>query len=222
MENALTEEKVVLSKFLSFGMTESRANIVTAELYERFSNLYNILNAPKEELMKIRWLSSKRIDILHSIPKLLEYYTLSSINNSSESFKMKDLIKYLFITLGRLKFEVFTIACFDIRKRFLGVEQIFRGSINTATIYPRDLVEYALTMGASYVVLAHNHPSGIVRPSKEDVEITRLLFQAFYVVHVRIIDHIIIGGCNKYSFREDGLLDKYKEDIKNNLEDSVC
>lgn len=222
MEYGLIEEKVVLSKLLSFGMNNCKASALAEKLYERFFNLYNILHASDDELIKIDGLGIKRIALLHVIPELLEYYTLSNLKSSLEVFKMKDLVKYLFITLGGLKFEVFTIACIDLKKRFLGVEQIFRGSINTATIYPRDLVEYALTMGASYVVLAHNHPSGVASPSKEDIEITRLLFQAFYMVHVRIVDHIIIGGKNKYSFREEGLLDKYKEDIKNNMEDSIC
>lgn len=222
MGNVLVEEKVVLSKFLSIGIGEDKVNHLVDTLYNRFDSLYNIINAPDEELLKVNGLGVKKIGILRTIPNMLEYYVLSGMKELAAPFKMKDLVNYFIITLSNLKFEVFVLACLDIKKHFIGVEQIFRGSINTATIYPRDLVEKALTLGASYVIFAHNHPSGIARPSKEDIEITRTLFQAFYVVHVHIVDHVIIGGNKIYSFRDNGILDKYKEDIKNNMEDNVC
>ena len=90
------------------------------------------------------------------------------------------------------------------------MEHIFRGTIDSATIYPRDLVEKSLSLGASYVIVSHNHPSGIARPSKEDINITNVLYKALKMVDIKMLDHIIITANSYYSFREDGMFDKYK------------
>ena len=128
--------------------------------------------------------------------------------------KKKDLINYLIVKLGKLKFETFCIVCLDVNKRFISMENIFRGTIDSATIYPRDLVEKSLSLGASYVIITHNHPSGIAKPSKEDVDITDVLYKAFRMVDIRMLDHIIIAGNSFYSFREDGVFDKYKKEAE--------
>ena len=113
----------------------------------------------------------------------------------------------MIIKFGKLKFEAFSIICLDINKRFISIEQIFRGTIDSATIYPSDLVEKSLSLGASYVIISHNHPSGISKPSKEDIEITKILYKAFLIVNIKMIDHLIIAGDSIYSFRESGILD---------------
>ncbi|MEI0531154.1 JAB domain-containing protein [Brachyspira pilosicoli] len=210
----LEKEKEIVSHLLSNGISLSRANIITDKLYYKFHNLYNIVNSDEKELLKIKGITSKKIFILKNIPILLEYYLNNSLKSDILEFKKKDLINYLIIKFGRLKFETFSIVCLDINKRFISIEQIFRGTIDSATIYPRDLVEKALSLGSSYVILSHNHPSGIAKPSNADIEITEIIYKAFFMVNIRVIDHIIIAGNIHYSFRDNGILDKYKDSIK--------
>ncbi len=214
----MSNEKDILAAVLMDGNSTELIN----NLYLRFKNLYSIVNADEDELLSIKGMGMRKIKKLKSIPELLEYYALEVLEDTKLAFSMKDFINYLFVKLKKLKFEVFIIASIDIKKNFLGVEQIFRGSINTATIYPRDLVEHALSVGASYVVLAHNHPSGIASPSKEDIEITKIMFNAFYIMNIRVLDHIIIAGSNKFSFREDGILDSFKEDFHTKKGGNLC
>lgn len=202
----IDKEKEIISFILSNGITEEKSKIITEKLYYKFYNLYNIVHASQKELIKIKGLGNKRALLLKSIPKILEYYLLSGLRLQSSHFKKKDLTDYLIIKLGKLKFETFSIICLDINKRFITIEQIFRGTIDSATIYPRDLVEKSLTVGASFVIIAHNHPSGISKPSKEDVEITKILYKAFLMVNIKMIDHIIVAGNSIYSFRESGIL----------------
>ncbi len=180
------------------------------KLYYKFYNLHNIVNASENELLKIKGLNTKKINLIKSIPLILEYYLLSSLKYDSPHIKKKDLINYLIIKLGNLKFETFSIICLDMNKRFISMNHIFRGTIDSATIYPRDLVEKSLSLGSSYVIIAHNHPSGISKPSKEDIEITKVLYKAFIMVDVKMLDHIIIAGNSFYSFKEDGMFDKYR------------
>lgn len=215
LDASFINEKQILASILSNGISLEKANNIVEKLYYSFYNLHNIVNASNEELLKVKGLNTKKAELLKSIPTLLECYLLSSIKLSSSHFKKKDLINYLIVKLGALKFETFSIVCLDVNKRFISMQNIFRGTIDSATIYPRDLVEKALSLGASYVIISHNHPSKIAKPSKEDIEITKVLYKAFLMVEIKMIDHIIVAGNNVYSFRDNGIFDKYK----NNMED---
>ena len=207
IDNEIDKEKEIISFLLSNGISAKKSKIITEKLYYKFHNLYNIVNASEKELIKIKGLGNKKAELLKSLPKILEYYLLSGLKLQNSHFKKKDLIDYLIIKFGKLKFETFSIICLDINKRFISIEQIFRGTIDSATIYPRDLVEKSLSLGASYVIISHNHPSGISKPSKEDIEITKILYKAFLIVNIKMIDHIIVAGNSIYSFRESGILD---------------
>ncbi len=203
----------VLSYMLSSGLCKEKVAILINELYSKYGNLYNIIHADRKSLLNIKGMGNRRVELLKSIPIMTECYSLSKLEYSPPPFKMNDLVNYLSISLKNLKFEVFTVAGIDHRKRFLGVEKMFKGSINSATLYPRDVVQYALKLGASYLVLAHNHPSGIASPSKEDIEITKLLYKALIVMNITIVDHIIIAGNVRYSFKNEGVLDKIKDNV---------
>ena len=216
IDNQNDKEKEIISFLLSNGISAEKSKMITERLYYKFYNLHNIVNASEKELIKIKGLGAKKSKLLKSVPKLLEYYLLSSLKLSASHFKKKDLTDYLIVKLGKLKFETFSIICLDINKRFISMEQIFRGTIDSATIYPRDLVEKSLSVGASYVIIVHNHPSGIANPSKEDLEITHDLFKAFLTVNIKMIDHLIVAGNCVYSFRDNGVFDDYN--LNNNLE----
>ncbi|WP_304353829.1 RadC family protein [Brachyspira innocens] len=206
----LVDEKQILASIISNGISLERANTIVDKLYYSFYNLYNIVNASDKDLLKVKGLNDKKIKLIKSIPSILEYYLLSSLKLDTPEFKKRDLINYLIIKLGKLKFETFSIVCLDVNKKFISMEHIFRGTIDSATIYPRDLVEKSLSLGASYVIVSHNHPSGIARPSKEDINITNVLYKALKMVDIKMLDHIIITANSYYSFREDGMFDKYK------------
>ena len=207
LDASFINEKKILASILSNGISSEKANYIVEKLYYKFYNLHNIVNASNEELLKVKGLNIKKIELLKSIPSLLECYLLSSLKVSGSHFKKKDLINYLIVKMGKLKFEAFSMVCLDVNKRFISMENIFRGTIDSATIYPRDLVEKSLSLGASYVIISHNHPSGLAKPSKEDIKITKVLYKAFLMVEVKMIDHIIVAGNNVYSFREEGMCD---------------
>lgn len=210
----IVNEKQMLASIISNVISLEKANTIVDKLYYSFYNLYNIVNASEKELLKVKGLNEKKIKLIKNIPSLLEYYLLSSLKINAPHLKKKDLINYLIVKLGKLKFETFCIVCLDVNKRFISMENIFRGTIDSATIYPRDLVEKSLSLGASYVIISHNHPSGIAKPSREDVDITEVLYKAFKMVEIKMLDHIIIAGNSFYSFREDGVFDKYKKEAE--------
>ena len=102
--------------------------------------------------------------------------------------------------------EVFACLFLDSCHRVLAFKEMFRGSINRATVYPREVVKEALQLNAAAVVLAHNHPSGNPSPSKEDIALTNRLMDVLEVIDVRVLDHLVIGE-EIVSFADCGLLE---------------
>ena len=207
------DEKQLLCFFLSSGISSSKGISIVNKLYSRFSTLYDIVYADENDLLKIEGINIKKVKLLRSIPKLIEYYLLSSIRNNSIDFKRKELIEYLKTKIGGLKFESVVMICLDINRKIISIENIFRGTIDSATIYPRDLVEKALSLGSTYVILSHNHPSGVCNPSKEDISITEMIYKAFLMVNIKLVDHIVVTSNSYYSFRDNGIIDKYKDSV---------
>jgi DNA repair protein RadC len=113
---------------------------------------------------------------------------------------------YLVTKLGALEHEVFAVLLLDSRNCLIEFVELFRGTVDGTTIYPREVVKLALTANASSVILAHPHPSGIVDPSKLDEQITRRLRDALNLIDVRLVDHLIIVRGTVVSFAERGLL----------------
>ncbi|TLU64684.1 JAB domain-containing protein [Thalassotalea litorea] len=102
--------------------------------------------------------------------------------------------------------EVFAVLFLDNQHRIISFKKLFYGTIDAATVYPRVIVEHALQLGSCAVILSHNHPSGIVKPSLADKQITKRLIQALGLIDVRVLDHIIVAGHLTYSFAECGEL----------------
>ena len=113
--------------------------------------------------------------------------------------------EFLRFHLGRCDYEIFGVLHLDSRHRLIAVEDLFRGTINGASVHPREVVKAALTHNAAALVLFHNHPSSLSDPSPADELITRRLKEALALVDIRVLDHLIIGE-SIYSFAENGLL----------------
>ena len=104
------------------------------------------------------------------------------------------------------KREVFGVLFLDSQNAALEYREMFFGTLNQTSVYPREVVRIALELGAASVILTHNHPSGTVEPSRADIHLTNTLKSALTLVDVRVLDHIIIGGVNNLSMAEKGLL----------------
>jgi DNA repair protein RadC len=92
------------------------------------------------------------------------------------------------------------------RHQFIACQDLFRGTIDGASVYPREVLKEALKMNAAAVIFAHNHPSGIADPSQADLDITRILKDALALVDIRVLDHLIIAGGDTVSFAERGVI----------------
>jgi DNA repair protein RadC len=114
--------------------------------------------------------------------------------------------EFLKMKLSALDHEVFAAIFLDTRHRMIEYRELFRGTIDGAAVYPREVVRETLRLNASALVLAHNHPSGVAEPSEADRSITTKLSRALALVEVRVLDHIVVAGDSFVSFAERGLL----------------
>jgi DNA repair protein RadC len=118
----------------------------------------------------------------------------------------EDTRRYLRLQLAEREAEVFCVLFLTNRHRVIAFTEMFQGTIDGATVHPREVVKQALRLNAAAVILAHNHPSGVAEPSRADEAITRRLKEALALVDVRVLDHLIVGGSEITSFAERGLL----------------
>lgn len=114
--------------------------------------------------------------------------------------------QYLMMRLGRAEREIFCVLFLDNQNRLIVAEDLFMGTVDGASVYPREVVKAALKHNAAAVLLAHNHPSGMVEPSFADQRITERLATALELIDVRVLDHFIVSGIESTSFAERGLL----------------
>lgn len=113
---------------------------------------------------------------------------------------------FLLANLSGLDHEVFSGMFLDARHRLIEYRELFRGTIDGATVYPREVIKEALSLNAAAVIFAHNHPSGVAEPSEADRCITVKLSKALALVDVRVLDHVVVAGARTISFAERGLL----------------
>ncbi len=110
------------------------------------------------------------------------------------------------LKIGHLEHEVFSIMLLDNQHRLIHFAELFRGTIDGAAVYPREVAKLALENNAAAVILTHNHPSGEVTPSSADKAITNKIAEALRILDIRVLDHIIVSYEDTYSFALDGLL----------------
>lgn len=122
-------------------------------------------------------------------------------------FSTPDEVKaYIRLHLGGEPVERFAVLFVDVQNRAIAFEVMFTGTLTQTSVYPREVVRAAMQHGASSVILAHNHPSGTVQPSRADEALTKTLKEALALVDVRVLDHVIVGPTLALSMAEKGLL----------------
>ena len=114
--------------------------------------------------------------------------------------------QYLSLKLRHLDHEMFACLFLDNKHRVLDYQEMFRGTLSSASVYPREIVKACLAINAAAIILAHNHPSGVADPSEADISLTEQIKKALALIDVRVLDHLVIGSGKPFSFAERGLV----------------
>ena len=175
-------------------------------LLERFGTLYALMHADVRTIRAVPGIGSARARVIRSFPELARRYYEESLPIGEPIHSPADTRRFLLAKLRDLGHEMFCCLFLDNRHRVLLFSEMFRGTIDGTSVYPREVVKEALRINAAAVILAHNHPSGIAEPSQADERITRRLKSALELVDIRLLDHLIVGRSGTTSLAARGLL----------------
>ena len=186
-------EVQVLELLLFYVIPRRDTNPIAHALIERFGSFSNVLDAPRAKLIEDGKLSENAVTLLKLIKEMGRFYEASKCRQIRILRSIQDCGEYLKPFFLHRKNEVVFLLSLDAKLKVLNCRQVGEGSVNYASVPVRRVVEMALEDGASSVVLAHNHPSGLAIPSADDIQTTRRLAAALSAVEIRLVDHIVVA-----------------------------
>jgi DNA repair protein RadC len=196
----------LLAIFLRTGVKGKTAVDLARELLNDFGSLRALLEADFERFSRSLGLGSAKYALLQAVLEMARRHLQESLKRGSTLSSPDVTRRYLISQLRGHAHEVFACLFLDNQHRIIQFEELFRGTIDGASVYPREVVKEALAFNAAAVIFAHNHPSGITEPSEADKHITQKLKQALALIEIRVLDHFIIGDGEAFSFAEHGLI----------------
>ncbi len=203
--NALTDAEL-LAIFLRTGTQGKSAVDLARELLDDFGSLKALLSADQQRFCKGNGLGEAKYTQLQAVMEMAKRHFKESLQRG-DALSSPDVTRaYLSAQLRGYGYEVFACLFLDNQNRVIQWVELFRGTIDSASIYPREVAKQALHFNAAGVIFAHNHPSGVTEPSLADKQITEKLKQALALFDIRVLDHFIIGDGEPYSFAERGLI----------------
>ena len=198
------QEHEVLELFLFYCLPRKATNELGHALIKRFGSLANVLETPAEELAKLPGMGINAATFLTLIAQLERYYLMHK-NDEKILASLDDCGKYLENCFRNQRNETVMLLCLDAKCKVISCNEVGQGSVNSAAVPIRRVVEMALGVNASSAILAHNHPSGLAIPSGEDIQTTRRLALALDAVEIQLVDHIIVADSDYVSLRQSGL-----------------
>ena len=171
-----------------------------------FGGIAGLLQAQPKELAQVKGLGPAKLSEILAVLELARRAMAQRLQERAVLDSPQAVKQFLQIHLSALPHEVFAVMFLDVQHRMLAMEEMFKGTLSQTSVYPREVVKRALHHQASAVVLAHNHPSGSVQPSRADEALTQTLKAALALIDVRVLDHIIVAQGQSLSMAERGLV----------------
>lgn len=194
----------LLAVFLRTGVAGMSAVDLARHLLKQFGGLRHLLEADQATFQREVGLGPAKYTQLQAVMEIGRRHLEQAIVRDSVLQSPSAVRRYLKATLRHEQSEVFGCLFLDTKHRPLGFEVLFRGSIDSASVYPREVIKRALANNAAALILCHNHPSGVSEPSHADLVLTRRLKTALELVDVRVLDHLIVGDGEPLSMVEHG------------------
>lgn len=198
----------LLELLLTIAIPRRDVKPLAKELIRKFGSFAEVVNAPLEELMLVKGVKENTAAVLRIVREC-------SVRSSWQSLKGTDapvisdfdaMVDYCRSAMAYQMVEEFRIIFLNSKLYVIGEEIQQRGTVDQVAIHPREVIKSAMMHGASAMILVHNHPSGIVTPSKADMEITKRIKEAAEAVSIRLFDHLIISKSSVYSFHNQGFV----------------
>lgn len=196
----------LLAIFLRTGMKGKSAVDLARELLGSFGGLRGVLEAGQDSFCSQPGLGPAKFAQLQAVIEMARRHLAEELKKGSAINSPMATRNFLLSSLRAAHQEVFACLYLDSQNRLIEFREHFYGTIDSASVYPRELVRAALECNAAGIILAHNHPSGVAEPSESDRSITRRIAAAMQLIDVRLLDHMVVGDGEVLSFAELGLL----------------
>lgn len=196
----------LLAIFLRTGIQGKTAVDLARDCLQSFGSLRALLLAEQDEFCQVKGLGEAKFVQLRAVLEMARRHLASGIMVGESIQHPRQAQQAVHARLRDYPYEVFAVLLLDTRHRILGFEELFRGTIDGASVPIREVVSTCLKRNAAAIIVAHNHPSGVAEPSPADRQLTDRLRSALNLVGVRLLDHLVVGDQGCVSFAERGLL----------------
>lgn len=196
------EEHEALELLLFFALPRKDVNPLAHELLERFGSLKNIFDADPSDLARINGIGESAAVLIKLQSELARKYWLSDLESNTKISSIASAIEYVSLLFRGKTKEEFYIVCLDAHFRVKHTDRLSRGTSTEAPVYIRHITEAVIRTSADNIIIAHNHPGGSAEPSDKDMKITQQVVAAMNAISVSMLDHIIIGRDDIFSFSE--------------------
>lgn len=203
----------IVELLLTLGSPRKDCKQPAKEAIKRFGSLRGVLEASAEELQQIPNIGPSNSFGIKLATEVAERFLKEKIVEKPICSSAEQVFDYLYCSMRGLKKEVFKAIFLDSQNRIINVSDISQGTVNSNNVPIREVMEKALGNNAASIIYVHNHPSGGVKPSKQDKELTRDLVFASTLLKIKTLDHVIIGDNTYFSFAAEGLISDYETDF---------
>jgi DNA repair protein RadC len=195
-----------LELLLTYAIPRLDVKPVARALIKRFKSLSGVLDASYVELKGINGLGPASAVLIRLVKELLVEYLAEQMKKRDALSSPQAVLNFARAKLAGLPHEAFMVIFVDVKNQVIDHDVLNEGTVDRAVVYPRRIIESALTRHAAGVILSHNHPSGDPEPSEEDKRLTRSVVEAARTIELRVLDHLIVGKAGYFSFHENRLL----------------
>jgi len=196
----------IIELLLTLGTPRTDCKQPAKDALKKFGSLKAVLEGNPKDLKEIKGIGDNNVFGLKIAQAVARRYLADRVIDKDFIRSSDEVLDYLQHNLRDKKREVFLVIYLNGRNQILKLEELFKGTLSTSAVYPREVVKRALDNNAAAIVLVHNHPSGNSTPSQDDLAITKKLKEATQSIDVSVHDHLIIAGNDVYSFADHGIL----------------
>ena len=179
---------------------------IAKNLLQEFNDLNQLINAERERVLALEDVTDSTFLQLKILRELMNRIFHNRVEKMNVISSWSALLEYLKFNMGTLKLEQFRVLFLNKKNMLIADKVMATGTIDQTPVYPREIVKKALFYEAGAIILVHNHPSGNIKPSNSDIDLTAQIVNACNTVNVSVHDHVIIGGNDYYSFKSNMLL----------------
>lgn len=204
----------VIELLLTLGTPRRDCKEMAKEAINRFGSLQGVFEATANELMDIQGIGAVNLFGVKLIKEVAERYLEKKLTGKELLSNSRDLTDYLNLIIRDKRHECFVVIYLNAKNRVLASETLFRGSLTSSAVYPREVIQAALDHRAAALIFAHNHPSGEAEPSPEDIAITKRLLYACRMMGITVHEHIIIAENGNFSFADGGYILQFNREFE--------